>query len=93
MVTNHGYSDWSSQDLAGSDIRVFLRVRREGSDYWVEHRLSPDEPWRLMRLAHLAEDDGAGPVSCGLYACSPVDSGGEAEFEFLHISPGRAGLA
>lgn len=89
VVTNQGLSDWSNQSLVAAEIYLFLRVRREASDYFVEFRFRPEEPWTLIRLAHLFEDDGTTPVLAGLYACSPIDAGCEAEFEFLRIEPGR----
>lgn len=93
VVTNHGWSDWSTQDVPKSLDAIALRVRREGADYIVEHAMpaDPGDPpaWSQMRIAHLAEDDGSGPVRCGLYACSPKGAGFVAEFEHLSIRSGR----
>lgn len=95
VVTNDGYSDWSTQNFAKDRDELMLRVRREGSDYFVEYRL-PDkrqpgnpENWTQMRMAHLHEDDGQRPIQCGLYACSPKESGYQVEFDFLKIEGGR----
>jgi len=97
-VTNEGYSDWSTQDFPGNRDELMLRVRREGSDYFVEYRL-PDrrqtadsEIWTQIRMAHLHEDDGQRPIQCGLYACSPKEAGYQAEFDFLKIEAGRVNL-
>ena len=92
VVTNHGWSDWSTQDVPHGLDAIALRVRREGADYIVEHAAAdrggpPD--WSQMRIAHLAEDEGSGPVRCGLYACSPKGAGFVAEFEHLSIRSGR----
>ncbi|HYF92024.1 MAG TPA: DUF1349 domain-containing protein [Symbiobacteriaceae bacterium] len=89
VVTNHGYSDWSSQNLTADEIRLELRIRREGPDYFMEHRRSPYEPWTLMRLAHLFADDGQSAVKCGLYACSPIEAGCDAQFDYIRIQAGR----
>jgi hypothetical protein len=37
-----------------------------------------------MRLAHLHSKDDV--VQCGIYACSPIDIGYIAEFDFLEIA-------
>jgi hypothetical protein len=92
VVTNHGFSDWSTQNFATGQNELRLRVRRAGSDYLVEY--APADPpaeettatsWTQIRLAHLLEDDGKGPVMAGLYACSPTGAGYVASFDFLEI--------
>jgi regulation of enolase protein 1 (concanavalin A-like superfamily) len=90
VVTNFGYSDWSTQNFAGSE--VLLRIWREGSDYTVEYAETPNlegkTEWTQIRLAHLHEDSG-GLAQVGLYACSPIGAGYIAEFDFLSIEKGR----
>ena len=88
VVTNDGYSDWSTQDFPKDHHELLLRVRREKNDYFVEYAipsLQSDHPWTQIRMAHLHEDDGKRPIECGLYACSPKATGYMAEFEFLKI--------
>ena len=94
VVTNHGYSDWSTQDYPRGRNELALRIRRAGSDYLVEYR--DDEPaehagggWTQIRLAHLMDDAEGRPVACGLYACSPTAAGYVAEFAYLTVLPGR----
>ncbi len=96
VVTNNGYSDWSTQDFTAAKNELMLRVRREGSDYIVEYSAvdTPEQEvtarqWTQIRLARLLEDDGQRPVKAGLYACSPLGAGYVAEFEFLEIEAGR----
>ncbi len=90
VVTNYGYSDWSTQNFTGSEVS--LRIRREGSDYIVEYTgvSNPgyDTPWTQIRVAHLHDDRG-GPIQAGLYACSPIGAGYVAEFDFVRIDEGR----
>jgi regulation of enolase protein 1 (concanavalin A-like superfamily) len=86
VVTNHGYSDWSTQSFAGEEF--WLRVRREGRDYIVDSS-SNGSDWEQIRMAHLHEDDGLRPVACGLYACSPKGAGFAAQFSYLSIERGR----
>jgi regulation of enolase protein 1 (concanavalin A-like superfamily) len=82
VVTNYGYSDWSTQDVPNTTQEIGLRVRRMGDDYVVEHRAG--EGWVQLRMAHLHQSSG-GPVQCGLYACSPIDAGYRAAFAYLKI--------
>lgn len=88
VVTNHGYSDWSTQPHAPGPGSLYLRIRREGPDYTVES--SPDgSAWTQIRLARLLEDQGQ-PVLAGLYACSPKGAGFRAAFTrvaFLPVKP------
>ncbi len=75
VVTNHGFSDWSMQDYAGTGAFSYrLRVRWEADDFFVEHAPLETGPWRLLRVAHLFRTPQA-PLRCGLYACSPKGSG------------------
>jgi uncharacterized protein len=86
VVTNAGWSDWSTQDLPHSVDVIQLRVRRRDRTYLVEAAPHSDVScWSQIRLARLDEDDG-GPVQCGLYACSPTDEGFIAEFEYVRVS-------
>jgi len=90
VVTNAGYSDWSTQPLAKEVSTVWFRVRAEGEDVIVES--SPEgDGWEQLRVAHLGERAAARAVACGLYACSPKEAGFRAEFSFLTFSPGRLG--
>ncbi|MFC1996011.1 DUF1349 domain-containing protein [Chloroflexota bacterium] len=84
VVTRHGYSDWSTQDISKSVQEYQLRIRREGNDYTVEYRPSESDRWSQIRMAHL-ENSGGAAVQCGLYACSPIEAGFKAEFEYLSI--------
>jgi regulation of enolase protein 1 (concanavalin A-like superfamily) len=87
VVTNAGYSDWSTQDVAPSNAPFRLRLARAGADYVVEASLEGDQ-WTQIRVAHLQEgDDPACEVACGVYACSPKSAGFRAMFRNLVISP------
>jgi regulation of enolase protein 1 (concanavalin A-like superfamily) len=87
VVTNHAYSDWSTQPFASGPGEVWLRVRREGDDYLVDASADGSR-WEQIRVAHLHEGRGR-PVLCGLYACSPKGPGFVAEFDHLIIDAGR----
>jgi uncharacterized protein len=85
VVTNHGFSDWSAQDLPHERNEVCLRIRKEASDFIVEFAPAEQAGWNLMSTAQLHIDDGA-PLQGGLYACSPKGAGFRAEFHFLTIA-------
>src|SRR6202030_262977 len=84
VVTNAGYSDWSTQDVADDLREIWLRVERTGADYLVESSTDGSN-WSQLRLAHLHADDGQQPVAAGLYTCSPTAAGYVAEFAFLTL--------
>jgi regulation of enolase protein 1 (concanavalin A-like superfamily) len=83
VVTNFGYSDWSTQDFDPEKNEIELRVSKSGQDCLVEFKLG-DSPWSQMRMAHLHRVDDV--IQAGIYACSPVDVGYTAEFDFLEIA-------
>jgi regulation of enolase protein 1 (concanavalin A-like superfamily) len=84
VVTNAGYSDWSTQDVPGDLYEIWMRVERSGADYLVESSTDGTN-WSQLRLAHLHADDGQQAVAAGLYACSPKAAGYVAEFMYLNI--------
>lgn len=84
VVTNAGYSDWSTQDVPGELREIWLRLERTGADYLVESSTDGSN-WSQIRLAHLHADDGQQPVAAGLYACSPKAAGYVAEFAYLTL--------
>jgi uncharacterized protein len=86
VVTNRGYSDWSTQDVLTAVTGFALRVTREGGDYLVEARF-PGRSWSQLRLAHLEDDSGSALVRCGVYACSPKVPGFTAEFREFCLCP------
>lgn len=85
VVTNLGYSDWSTQDVPNTIGQVALRILRTGSDCAVYASLDGEATWSQLRIAHLHEGDETGPILCGLYACSPIASGYRVVFRYLHI--------
>ena len=96
VVTNAGYSDWSTQDFPGPENALSLRIARVGADFTVSFALpdptaaaaSSPGAWTQIRLAHLLGAEAGAPVRGGLYACSPKGRGFVAEFEFLRVEGG-----
>ncbi len=99
VVTNHGYSDWATIDIA-SCSEIWYRLSRRGPDFLIESSFTGAD-FRQMRIFHLAElgettpqmgkqDPPAPPekpVPMGLYACSPLDSSFTAVFDNLTVEP------
>jgi len=81
VVTNNGYSDWSTQDYPTEAAKQQLRFRiiRKRGDYSIYVKIS--QRWEQIRIAHLMEDIGNEPVKIGFYTCSPSKNKGfETEF-------------
>ena len=84
VVTTHGYSDWSTQEFSALQKPLEFRITRQADDYTVE--TSQDgHTWKQIRMAHLPNPEKL-PVQIGLYACSPIDSGFVAVFDYLQIT-------
>ena len=88
VVTNYGWSDWSTQDVASDYGAAWFRIVRTQSDYEVYAATGDPgrdlpESWTQIRITHLHEV--AGPIHAGLYACSPQGAGFEATFAWLEI--------
>lgn len=92
VVTNAGYSDWSTQAFPDDRRDVWLRIRRESTDYLVESSGDGDR-WTQLRMAHLLDDRDGIAVDAGLYACSPQGSGFVAEFGQFSVVHGRVTAA
>lgn len=84
VITNHGWSDWSTQDIdPAAGTRVEFRVTRVGADYLIEAAVG--DAWQQIRLGRLQSDTGDA-VAVGLYACSPKAAGLEATFKRLAVT-------
>ena len=68
VVTNNGYSDWSSMDISTSIKSMWFRFSRRESDYYIEYSNDGKE-WKQMRIFHMFKGDSE--ISFGIYACSP----------------------
>lgn len=83
VVTNHGYSDWSTQDVPDTLTAYSLRLTRRGSNYKIEHYDDDAGGWVQLRVFHLFDTP---MVKVGVYACSPKGGGFEVIFEYLKIT-------
>lgn len=82
VVTNHGFSDWSTQDVPDDMTSYKLRISREGSDYAIAYFSEERTEWVQMRIFHLFDQ---AVVQVGIYCCSPKEAGFTASFEHLKI--------
>ena len=99
VVTNHGYSDWATMDIATPE-EIWYRLSRRGPDFLIEQSSDGSE-FHQMRVFHLhslgettpemgTRNPPAPPekaVHFGLYACSPVDSSFRATFDQFDYGP------
>jgi hypothetical protein len=89
VVTNHGYSDWATQDIAGAVTELWYRLRREGDDVFIDWSEDGTD-WRQMRVAHLHQCPAE--LLVGVYACSPTGLGFSCHVGDLRIeTAGEAG--
>ncbi len=82
VVTNSGYSDWSTQDVPSNTRQITLKVERNGPVLRVFFK---QDDWIQIRLAHMIEDDGKLPLMGGIYACSPKGKGFSAVFSDFSV--------
>ncbi|MCM0588920.1 MAG: DUF1349 domain-containing protein [Gloeotrichia echinulata DVL01] len=93
VVTNYAYSDWSTTDIATTTV-IWYRLCRRGPDFIIES--SEDGiSFNQMRIFHLHILGETPPqmgkinppiqsefaINYGLYACSPLNSSFEAQFD------------
>lgn len=83
VVTNHGYSDWATTELAADKKSMWYRLSRREDDYRIEYS-EDGVVFRQMRICHMWNGDAA--VRFGIYACSPEDSSFRAVFTRMELT-------
>ena len=83
VVTNNGYSDWSTQYVDYKDVNLYYRISKIMNNCYVDFSLD-GEDWKQIRIAHLDIPEEA-PIALGLYACSPQGKGQSVRFDFLCV--------
>ena len=83
VVTNNGYSDWSSVDIDASIKSMWFRLSRRDDDFCVENSVDGVN-FNQMRICHMfnVKDE----IPFGIYACSAEDSSFEAAFTDMEIT-------
>lgn len=82
VVTNLGFSDWATQDIASTVTAISYRLSRQGQDFLLEYAF-PAGAWQQMRITHLHAVGDALPI--GIYACSPIGEDFHCRFRFITI--------
>ena len=83
VVTNNGYSDWSTTEINASIKSIWYRFSRREDDYCIE--CSEDGvTFKQMRICHMWT--GNGTIQFGVYACSPEESSFKATFTNMEIT-------
>lgn len=86
VVTNLGYSDWSTTQVDSDHNHMYYRVSRKGADFMFENSVDGVD-YCQMRVFHLHADLHDAKV--GLYACSPQQSSFTARFLELEIGESK----
>lgn len=82
VVTNLGYSDWSTEELDKQVDEAEFRISREGKDYKIEVNVL-NRGWKQLRICHLHSSKKI--VKCGIYCCSPIDNGYKVLFTDIKV--------
>ena len=83
VVTNNGYSDWSSTDVNASIKSMWYRLSRRENDFCVENS-TDGVKYNQMRICHMFNVTET--VSFGIYACSAEASSFKAVFTNMEIT-------
>ena len=83
VVTNNGYSDWSSVDVDASIKSMWFRFSRRENDFCIENSVDGVN-FKQMRICHMF--NAKEKISFGIYACSPEDSTFKASFTDMEMT-------
>ncbi|AYV66145.1 MULTISPECIES: DUF1349 domain-containing protein [Niallia] len=83
VVTNKGYSDWSTQYVDCEEVQIYYRISKIGQNCYVDFSWD-GEVWNQIRIAHLDVAENS-TILAGVYACSPQGREQEVRFDFITI--------
>ncbi|MBD5129805.1 MAG: DUF1349 domain-containing protein [Ruminococcaceae bacterium] len=83
VVTNNGYSDWSSTDVDASIKTMWFRLSRREDDFCVENSFDGVN-FKQMRICHLFK--ATDKITFGIYACSAEESSFKAVFTDMEMT-------
>ena len=83
VVTNNGYSDWSSVDVDASVKSIWFRFSRREDDFCIENSVDGVN-FKQMRICHMFHVKEK--INFGIYACSAEDSSFKATFTDMEIT-------
>ena len=82
VVTNLGYSDWSTTDIDSSLQSMFYRLSKREQDFLIENS-EDGSLFRQMRVFHMHQPIRSANI--GVYACSPLNSSMRVDFSDFMI--------
>ena len=77
VVTNNGFSDWSTTEIDASHKTMWYRLSRRKQDFKIECSFDGKD-FKQIRICHMFNAQKA--IRVGIYACSPENSSFEATF-------------
>ena len=83
VVTNNGYSDWSTAQIPTSIKSIWFRLSRRENDFCVETSFDGNN-FEHIRICHMFNAKEC--VKFGFYACSPEDGAFKATFNHFTMS-------
>lgn len=83
VVTNNGYSDWSSVDVDAKIKSIWFRLSRRDNDFCIESS-TDGVHFKQMRICHMFNVKDT--IRFGVYACSPENSSFKATFTNMEIT-------
>lgn len=83
VVTNNGYSDWSSVDVDAKIKSIWFRLNRRDDDFCIESS-TDGVHFKQMRICHMFNVKDT--IRFGVYACSPENSSFKATFKDMEIT-------
>ena len=83
VVTNNGYSDWSSVDVDASVKSIWFRFSRREDDFCIENSVDGVN-FKQMRICHMFH--AKEKINFCIYACSAEDSSFKATFTDMEIT-------
>ncbi len=86
VVTNNGFSDWSTTSIPADIKTIWFRLSRRGDDFCVESSYDGID-YQQLRICHLFE--AGDTISFGVYACSPEEASFKAVFTEFEMTQCR----
>ena len=83
VVTNNGYSDWSSVDVDASVKSMWFRLSRRENDFCIENSMD-GKHFKQMRICHMFNIGNT--IQFGIYACSSEESSFKAIFTDMEVT-------
>jgi regulation of enolase protein 1 (concanavalin A-like superfamily) len=83
VVTNLGYSDWSTMELDHDPGQMWYQINKNGSDFLLQAS-ADGRTWQQLRIAHLHAPCQS--IQAGIYACTPKDGQFTCTFTRLIIT-------